>query len=229
MPSSSSPAEKGHHVIPRNRARPSYSLMLSWKTSALDPIESEYTYHAHTRRLRRARRSIDNSTPRTMRFPPPFVQQQQIDAERVLSPPRQKARPRSAVTRRSSGAPPLPRPASASRRPSSSLEKVDRRRRSSSSVAVDSAKLPADMYRFNERQRKIYDDFTAMLADDFDLYMMHHILDDALEDARRKTMLADYSCPSSSWQRGAGAAGGKATNKSGDKKKKPPLRSLTFS
>lgn len=123
--------------------RPSHSLMLSWKTLPLDPIESQFTYVEHTRRMSRTRRSIDNTTPRTMRHPPPFVQKQQIDA--------------------------------AHRRPAS---------------AKKPKKKP---YTFDQRQRKVYEDFTSMLADNFDLYVMKHILDDALRDARRKTMLGDYS------------------------------------
>ena len=48
-------------------------------------------------------------------------------------------------------------------------------------------------YTLDEKQEEIYEDFTEMLAD-FDLYMMVNILEDALKDAQKKTMLADYSC-----------------------------------
>ena len=48
-------------------------------------------------------------------------------------------------------------------------------------------------YTLDDKQTEIYEDFTEMLAD-FDLYMMVNILEDALKDAQKKTMLADYSC-----------------------------------
>ena len=44
----------------------------------------------------------------------------------------------------------------------------------------------------DDKQKEVYDQFTEMLAD-FDLYMMVNILEDALKDAQKKTMLEDYS------------------------------------
>ena len=47
-------------------------------------------------------------------------------------------------------------------------------------------------YTLDDKQKEVYDQFTEMLAD-FDLYMMVNILEDALKDAQKKTMLEDYS------------------------------------
>ena len=44
----------------------------------------------------------------------------------------------------------------------------------------------------DDKQKEVYDQFTEMLAD-FDLYMMVNVLEDALKDAQKKTMLEDYS------------------------------------
>ena len=64
-------------------------------------------------------------------------------------------------------------------------------------------------YTLNDKQQDIYEDFTEMSAcgvrfwcfpdvllgrlADFDLYMMVNILEDALKDAQKKTMLSDYT------------------------------------
>ena len=43
-------------------------------------------------------------------------------------------------------------------------------------------------YTLDDKQKEVYDQFTEMLAD-FDLYMMVNILEDAVKDAQKKTML----------------------------------------
>ena len=48
-------------------------------------------------------------------------------------------------------------------------------------------------YTLDDKQKEVYDQFTEMLAD-FDLYMMVNILEDALKDAQKKTMLEDTLC-----------------------------------
>ena len=48
-------------------------------------------------------------------------------------------------------------------------------------------------YTLDADQQEKYDAFTDMLAD-FDLYMMVNILEDALKDAQKKTMLDEYGC-----------------------------------
>lgn len=49
-------------------------------------------------------------------------------------------------------------------------------------------------YKLNKEQEQVYTKFTSLLAE-FDSYIMVSILEDALRDAKKKTMLSDYgSC-----------------------------------
>lgn len=153
---------------PIQRFEVPYELTKSWKSLHLNPVESESNYMHHARRMKVLRsrssaygKAIDNSTPRTMKSPPPFA--------------RQVARPATATKRR-----PDERPASAPR-------------------------IADKLYKLNDKQQQIYDNFTQLLAD-FDSYIMAGILEDAKRDAKTKSMLQDYSGPAALRQHQHGGA-----------------------
>lgn len=146
---------------PIQRFEVPYELTKSWKSLHLNPVESESNYMHHARRMKVLKsrssaygKAIDNSTPRTMKSPPPFA--------------RDTARPATAKRR------PEERPASAPRsRPPHISDKL---------------------YKLNDKQQQVYDNFTQLLAE-FDGYIMAGILEDAKRDAKAKSMLQDYSGP----------------------------------
>ena len=181
MPKNTAKLKMPHH----NPKQELFDLKKSWKDLPLSAVESEYNYVHHTRRMhavmaaRKGKGSVvDNRTPRTLRNPPPFATEK-----------RPQSAPRS---RKKAGAesPAKARPATRDGRATiDGLDEDD-----GEEVSETCKQILRNAYTLDDEQKEIYDKFTHMLAD-FDLYMMVNILEDALKDAQKKTMLDHYTCP----------------------------------
>lgn len=158
---------------PHDIERELTKLRQNWKDLPMSAVESEYGYAHHAQRMAnigtgRAKGGVDCHRPRTMK-----------------RMPKRQDRPRSAGAGRRPRTPKAaPRPATRDGRAAIETLGAD--------LSKECKEILRGGYTLDARQQGVYDGFTEMLAD-FDLYMMVNILEDALKDAQKKTMLEDYS------------------------------------
>lgn len=162
-------------------------LEVSWRSLPLSAAESEFNFVNHVRRMQNVKASrhgsgIDNATPRTMKYPPPFVRTTRMRPASASAPAASKgiiqiARCRSVRA--------------------TQIKSNRKSGKSNTSLATherNSLGVPEAKYKLSEEQRKVYAQFTSLLAE-FDSFIMGSILEDARRDAKRKTLLGDYSGP----------------------------------
>lgn len=172
---------------PHSRFTVPHELEISWRSLPLSAAESEFNFVNHVRRMQNVKASkygsgIDNATPRTMKYPPPFVRTARMRPASAGAPaaskgifqiePCRSVRATQIKSNRKSG-------------------------KSNGPLIVHEPNSPGiaqAKYKLNEEQGKIYAQFTSLLAE-FDSFIMGSILEDARRDAKRKTLLGEYSSP----------------------------------